>query len=312
VNARGGTLGERRRIAALTRSIGAIAILLCVLADVAGSASAAAPKFNPPKSYYLALGDSFSFGYQVTRLGDPPDPAVFDHGFVDRFGVYLRSIEPTIATVNYGCPGESTLSFIQGGCPATAQGFPLHDSFEGTQLDAAVAFLEAHPGEVSPITISLVLNDVQRFIADCAFDPLCIRHGAPATTLQVTANLARILKELRRAAPNIEIIVLGPYDPFIGNLEFADSLFMALNDAMAKTIASASARYADIFPTFNPQGDMEAETRAMCMLTLSCTNGDGHPSDLGYQVMADTIIDVSGYRRLLDGDSQWIFGVRLL
>jgi lysophospholipase L1-like esterase len=283
-----------------------VAIWIAILALTASASPAwgeAAPKFNPPKSYYLALGDSFSFGYQVTRLGSPPDPTAFDRGFVDVLGVSLRTIEPTITTVNYGCPGESTATFIQGGCPWTAQGFSLHDGFAGPQLDAAVGFLRAHPGEVSPITISLALNDVQRFIGDCAFDPVCIQQGAPAATRRITANLATILERLRRAAPNVEIIVLGPYDPFIGNLEFSDPLFMALNDAMAETVASASARYADIFPKFNPQGDIDAEIRTLCVLTLSCTYGDGHPSDLGYQVMAASVFEVSGYDRFLDGDA---------
>jgi lysophospholipase L1-like esterase len=278
-----------------------LAISVLTFTTNAATASAAPPpKFNPPKSYYLALGDSFSFGYQVTRLTTPPDPAAFDHGFVDSLSVYLRSIQPEITTVNYGCPGESTVTFIQGGCPATAQGFPLHDSFSGAQLDAAVDFLRSHPGEVSPITISLALNDVQRLIADCVFDPLCIQQEAPATARRITANLATILDQLRAAAPNVEIIVLGPYDPFLGNLEFADPLFIALNDAMAETAARGSARYADIFPTFNPQGDIDAETQTLCMLTLWCTNADGHPSDLGYQAMADTVFEVSGYRRLLE------------
>jgi lysophospholipase L1-like esterase len=287
----------------MKRSIVVASVSLLILVTMVGPAEGAPPKFNPPKSYYLALGDSFSFGYQVTRLTSPPDAAAFDHGFVDALGVYLRSIEPTIRTVNYGCPGESTFTFIQGGCPAAAQGFPLHDTFAGTQLDAAVAFLRAHPGEVSPITISLVLNDVQVFIAECAFEPVCIQRGAPATIEQITTNVAMILERLRRAAPNVEVIVLGPYDPFIGNLEFADPLFMALNDAMAETVASASARYADIFPIFNPQGDIDAETRTLCMLTLACTYGDGHPSDLGYQHMADAIFQASGYQRLLDGET---------
>jgi lysophospholipase L1-like esterase len=287
----------------LKRSIVVASVSFLILVTVVGPAEGAPPKFNPPKSYYLALGDSFSFGYQVTRLTSPPDAAAFDHGFVDALTVYLRSIEPTIRTVNYGCPGESTFTFIQGGCPAMAQGFPLHDSFDGTQLEAAVAFLRAHPGEVSPITISLALNDVQRLVADCAFEPLCIQQGAPTTIRQISANLATILERLRRAAPNVEIIVLGPYDPFIGNLEFADPLFIALNDAMAETVVGASARYGDIFATFNPQGDIDAETQTLCKLTLSCTHGDGHPSDLGYQLMADTIFEVSGYERLLDGET---------
>lgn len=291
-------LGRRRTKRSIV--VGGLSFLI-LITSAAASAGTPGPRFNPPKTYYLALGDSFSFGYQVTRLTTPPDPVAFDHGFVDRFGVYLRQIAPAITTINYGCPGESTVTFIQGGCPWTAQGDPLHDTFAGTQLDAAVGFLRAHPGEVSPITISLVLYDVQRFIADCAFEPVCIEQGAPATIRQISTNLAAILERLRRAAPSVEIIVLGPFDPFIGSLEFADPLFMALNDAIAETAASASARYADIFPTFNPQGDIDAEIRALCMLTLWCTHGDGHPSDPGYQLMADTIFGVSGYERLLEG-----------
>jgi hypothetical protein len=64
--------------------------ILAVTMNAASAAGAPPPKFNPPKSYYLALGDSFSFGYQVTRLGSPPDAEAFDHGFVDALGVYLR------------------------------------------------------------------------------------------------------------------------------------------------------------------------------------------------------------------------------
>jgi hypothetical protein len=52
----------------------------------------------------------------------------------------LRSISgfPDKPVVNYGCPGESTVTFSGGRCLATAQWFPLHDGFVGTQLDAAV------------------------------------------------------------------------------------------------------------------------------------------------------------------------------
>jgi hypothetical protein len=43
---------------------------------------------------------------------------------VDGMGVYLRSIQPEIITVNDACPGKSTVEFIHGGCPWTAQGSP--------------------------------------------------------------------------------------------------------------------------------------------------------------------------------------------
>jgi hypothetical protein len=38
-------------------------------------------------------------------------------------------------------------------------GLALHDEFTGSQLDAATAFLHAHPGQVSPITLSIGAGD---------------------------------------------------------------------------------------------------------------------------------------------------------
>src|SRR5262245_26674228 len=50
---------SRRR--GMRRSAMAAVVSVFVLTSSAGSSLAAAPRFNPPKSYYLALGDSFSF-----------------------------------------------------------------------------------------------------------------------------------------------------------------------------------------------------------------------------------------------------------
>ena len=75
-------------------------------------------------------------------------PTAFDTGYVDDFGLRLRQIQPTITTVNYGCPGETTSSFMTGPCLWTTLGQQLHDNFSGSQLGAAIAFLKAHPGEV--------------------------------------------------------------------------------------------------------------------------------------------------------------------
>ena len=61
----------------------------------------------------------------------------------------VKKLIPNITTVNYGCPGETTASFIQGPCPWTARGHDLHNVFADSQLDGAVAFLRAHPGEES-------------------------------------------------------------------------------------------------------------------------------------------------------------------
>ena len=71
-----------------------------------------------------------------------------------------------------------------------------------------------------------------------------------------------------------------------------------LNQEMARTASSERARFASVFPVFNPQGDPAAETAAICTLTLLCTQRDSHPSDAGYQAIADAVFDVSDYARL--------------
>jgi lysophospholipase L1-like esterase len=151
-------------------------------------------------------------------------------------------------------------------------------------MDAAVAFLRAHPGEVSPVTITLWGNDVREIVYGCGFDLDCIQTGASAMIARLASNLDMILQRLRAAAPNAEVIITGAWDSFVGDFAVADPFFMTMNDAMADVAARNGARFADVFPIFNPQGDDAAETAAICSLLLICTEGDSHPSDAGYRV----------------------------
>jgi GDSL-like lipase/acylhydrolase family protein len=277
--------------------------LMCAAtAMTLATAAAKAPKFNPPKTYYLALGDSVPFGLQWSKYV-PGGPAIaFSTGYVDDFAEALRRIQPGITIVNYSCPGETTLSFIAGGCPWLLAGEQLHDRFIGIQLDAAVAFLLAHPGDVSPITVTLWGNDVSALVHTCGQENLaCIEERAPAAIRQVAANLTYALLRLRDAAPDAEIIVTGVWDSFIGAFDVADPLFAVLNSAIADSAATAQARFADPFPVFNPQGDFAIEAQAICTFTLLCgVPADSHPSDLGYQRLADVVFVASGYSRVLE------------
>jgi hypothetical protein len=115
--------------------------------EIAGQA---ATRFNPPKRYHLALGDSLAFGFQFVKFNAnfPSVPAsVFATGYVDALAGMLQGIRPDITTVNYGCPGETSSSFIHGGCFYTGAGFPLHDPYDGAQLSAALARRPSRPGE---------------------------------------------------------------------------------------------------------------------------------------------------------------------
>jgi lysophospholipase L1-like esterase len=278
--------------------VAALAALSSVVAHPALATDRASPQFQPPKSYYLALGDSIAYGYQSHKHAAGLPPAGFDTGYVDGFAHRLRELRRDVIVVNYGCAGESTTTLIAGPCPSNAFGLALHDGFAGSQLDAATTFLAAHPGQVSPITLNVVGADVQEFVAGCAGDPDpdCISNRAPAALAAYGSRLALILDRLRAAAPNAELIVNGDWN---SNPEIdaeAERLFGALNEVIAAA-AREYAFFADMAPVFNPGGE-EARRNAVCALTLVCDAGDTHPSDAGYLAMAEAVYDTSLYARL--------------
>src|SRR5689334_16964681 len=169
--------------------------LVAVFALVAVPAAQAHPgaKFNPPKSVYLALGNSLAFGYQQAKFNanfPAEPPSVYNTGYVDNFANDLNAIDPGIQTVNLGCPGETTDSFLGiTPCPYHPP-FALHTNYIGSQMDAALKVLNDNPGQVSPITIDIGANDVLALVRSCtnssgAIDQTCVAAGFPATTQHV-------------------------------------------------------------------------------------------------------------------------------
>lgn len=282
------------RTAAL-RSVVVFVALATFTANIEGQS---ATRFNPPKQYYLALGDSLAFGMQTNKFNAhfPVVPAsIFSTGYVDDFAGMLQAIRPGITTVNYGCPGETTVTFLHGGCSYTAAGFPLHDPYAGPQLSAALAFLQAHPGQVSPITINIGVNDFNILRTLCGADVACFFAHAPAVLDQVAANLHEILSSLRAAAPNAEIITFTNYDiTFLFDARLVQ-LTQAFNSVVVSTAVQSSVRVADVFGAFN-DGPQPA---TICALTFVCTPlQDSHATDLGYEVIARQIWAASDYDRL--------------
>ena len=242
------------------------------------------PTYQAPQSYYLALGDSIAFGDQPTKAG--ARPSAFDTGYVDVFAARLRKLSPKLQVVNYGCPGESTVTFARGGCPWLGDGGKLHNTFSGSQLEAAVSFLRAHPGQVSPITMTLWGADVV---------PLSQKgKRAPQAIASVAAHLSTILQQLRSAAPTAEIIVTGAWNPEVDQLAHAQPLYRSLDAAIARVAVASRVRVADMFAAFN-QGSLGAQKARLCALTFFCSKGDPHPTDAGYRAMADAFMTASGY-----------------
>src|ERR1700680_941408 len=176
----------------------------CVAATAALGALMFAPAAGAAKigSTYLALGDSLAYGYHQAQFkAEFPaiNPASFNDGYVDDFGGLLKLANPSLKTINDGCPGETTETMIKGsGIPGFCAGGPtgtpfpdvwLHHPYPagGSQLADALAILAANH-DVSPITLDIGANDLIQFDRS-----VC---GFPAkftcTEAQVGAEIAHI------------------------------------------------------------------------------------------------------------------------
>jgi lysophospholipase L1-like esterase len=285
----GSTRSQRRHGRPLVLIVALIALVALVWAPSAG-----ASRFH--RTTYLALGDSLAFGYSQAKFNElfPSEPAsAYDTGYVDDFGHVLRLFQPGVQTINDGCPGETTDSFIKGPCEY-GLAFPLHHAYSGgplsSQLSDALNVLSTHPGTATPITIDIGANDALGLIkGTCKLEAKCVEEHAPALFAHVAGNLGLILADLRGAAPHAKMIVLGLYNPFGETIPGADALTAKLNELEASVAASVGARFADPLPVFNPPGKHEQLT--LCALTNICTSlTDIHPTDLGYAVLGGLVL----------------------
>jgi lysophospholipase L1-like esterase len=251
-----------------------------------GAASSTAPGgVQLPKRYYLALGDSIAYGFQPTKANATRASAF--RGYVEVFAARLQKLSPEIEIVNYSCPGESTVTFARGRCP-TLPGAKLHDAYRGPQLKAAVSFLRAHPGQVSPITLTLWGAELAPLSSKGKRAQAAIESFAP--------RFAAILRQLRAAAPNADVVVTGAWNPEANGLQRTTPLYRSVDAAIRRAAKASGVRVANMFAAFNGTGNVQAQKARLCRLTFACKD-DPHPNDAGYRTMADAFMAASGYPR---------------
>jgi lysophospholipase L1-like esterase len=236
--------------------------------------------------YYLALGDSLAFGYQPNRD--------FANGYVNQLYATLHARDPRLALTNLGCPGETSGTMRRGGiCP-----YPGGSS----QLDTALAFLQAHPGRVRLITLDIGANDVDGCVSAGGIDQTCVAQGLLAITLNVSATVTR----LRAAAPYATIVGLTYYDPTLaawltgtaGQALARDSLLVLhrLNRLLSTLFEGARFRVADVAGAFATDdlttlvNGVPLDVVRICQWTWMCTAApDIHANTAGYGVIAQAI-----------------------
>ena len=248
--------------------------------------------------FYLSLGDSLATGFQ-------PGRGSTRHGYVEGLWRTVREHSPDLELKKLGCPGESSASMISGEDS-------LCDYAAGSQLDAAVKFLERHPGEVSFITIDVGANDVVDACLD--FDSgllhrACVIALLPRLTTRITESLAALGAA---AGPDVPILGMNYHVPFLGlwglvprgrHLARVDArAFEALNDGLESTYGDAGVTVADVARTYQTdnftdtvvirdRGRLPVNVALACRWTWFCSDryfGDPHPNRTGYARVART------------------------
>ena len=271
---------------------------LLALFAIAPAAHAATPKTD----YFVALGDSYTVGYQ-DALGHTTH-----NGPADQLVPLARKRGYRYTLVNLGCGGATTNSMLtQIDCPQKAR-TPGGAGYPGkTQTEAAVAFIKQHRGKVGLVTISISGNDVTPCIP--AADPIgCIK----AKMKTVRANLAKIVRPLRAAGGKKMRIVGSTYPdvvlgawvrPELGDGRFTlatnslTSFQSYINPGLKKTYASVGGSFVDVtratgaygsFGTVATKqyGRIPAPVAKACELTYFCSSLGIHMTTPGYHIIA--------------------------
>jgi len=278
----------------------ALAVTAAAVLTACSSPPAARPP-APPSSYYLALGDSLSQGVQPDAAGASVETA---QGYPDLVYATLRASHPGLHLVRLGCPGETTQTMMHGGiCPYSA----------GSQLAGATAFLRAHRGHVSLVTIDIGANDLE----DCGNLPSVTQLASCIGQLpKATANVATILASLRAAAgPGVRIVGMNYYLPALAEwrsgllgrttAELSEKFAVAYDDLLKRAYGQAGITVADVFGAFQTTnfgdpvtvpgvGSVPRNVARICQWTWECAppprGPNQHANAAGYRVIADEIL----------------------
>ncbi|HEU5376368.1 MAG TPA: GDSL-type esterase/lipase family protein [Ktedonobacteraceae bacterium] len=261
-----------------------IIVALSLLLALAPSAFAATqPAIVGPKANYLATGDSLAFGYQPNLD--------WVHGYANDLDTNFQSHGESDYD-NYGCLGETSTTFIQGGCPHP---FIKKTVYSGPQLAAVLKDIKAHAGQVSPVTLDIGANDLLPDInsTNCTVSANWNTHLATLDN-----NLTRIILPQLVAALTVngqrtgDLLLMGYYDPYQNICPNSVPFVQQLNQHL-QADASGFAIFVDVFTPF---GGAATPNPNICNYTWICSSyKDIHARAQGYSVVASAFERAVGY-----------------
>jgi lysophospholipase L1-like esterase len=312
------------------RLIGCLAAVAMLFAATFTSVASAKTPLKP--TAYVALGDSLSFGYKAATFnankaahktaceaaataagkgeaalaqieGAKCEPqAFFEPGFVGEFGAKLAKTEKTagnaLATVNLGCPGETSDGLIGhneafGGGPGPEYnpcayhdlaGYPLKTAIgSSSELEAAAGLIESkNDGEVTAVSLQIGSNDELQVVGKCENPKYLAEHSFPSIVAcigheagpegfafsggvfaHILNNIGASIKVIRGAGYTGTVLLIGFYNPDATILAGSDGLDKVLNESLEATVAGnvygEGVKVAQPFPKFNPEAPLYKE-----------------------------------------------------
>jgi lysophospholipase L1-like esterase len=299
---------RRLRIPLALAAAAAVAAVTAVVASSGSVRSDGAHAKAAAPTYYLALGDSLSQGVQPDAAGVSVETR---YGYPDQVYAALRGDHPALQLVKLGCPGETTSTMISGGrCRYRG----------GSQLAAAVAFLNAHHGRVFLVTIDIGANDPEACGGQPALGTIasCVGTGIPAAVTRLTTIMAKLMAA---SGPGVRMVGMTYYLPALADWRdglpghavawLAEKVAATYNQWLDRVYTNSGARVADVFGAFHTAdfakqgtspgaGTVPRNVALLCQWTWACAapprGPNQHANQAGYQVIARTFLQAAGLR----------------
>jgi lysophospholipase L1-like esterase len=293
-----------------------VAVAVLALGAVAlpsvGQAQTVPARTKPLPKFYLSLGDSYSVGYQ---------PGI---GATAGYTAYVAKKTKTTLE-NFGCGGATTTSILTViGCtspygPTAATDAVAYPS--QTQEQAAVAFIDANPGRIGLVTVSIGGNDVTACAVNS--DPLpCVAAAASTIKTNVTSLVDTLDAALTAHGDTTQIVGLTYPDVILGeyvypagdtDVNLAQESVAAFDDLINPTLDTAytsvsGGSFVNVTQApykkatagddtalttlvkLAPYGKIPAAVWEICTLTYFCSSGNIHANTKGYTFIADLAV----------------------
>jgi lysophospholipase L1-like esterase len=287
--------GWQRMLLALSLVAAGVAVMA-----FAPMQSRAASAFVGPSTYYLGLGDSLAFGYEPNLD--------WSHGYVQQWYTNLKSHGVTSLT-NYGCNGETSSTFINGGCPYW---YLRHNQYSGSQLNAAVNFIKGHAGHVSPVSLDMGANDVLPDISSsCTVSSKWTTDLATMDTNLSQTILPKLINALKNSSGAVtgDLVMMNYYNPFAikcANYPAVVADMATVNSHLANdwTAGWQNAGFsappyglADVYTAFGGSNQAVCTDTWMCSsyADIHATGGQSGEPGNGYGAIAGAFQSLTGY-----------------